>query len=486
MKDVHLEKINEVYIRVKADPNIKMELNDKFEFYVPNYQYMEKYKLKIWDGKIRLLNMKNGMIYLGLAYEIKKWCKENDYSISYDDGIFPTEKYDVDIGYKLAEKYDAEYLPYDYQNQIVSHMIAFKRALFLSPTASGKSFAVYLLSRYYVEKKKRVLIICPRTSLVGQMAKDFEDYNKNRPLELHEIREGSEKRNDCDIVISTWQAIQNQEKDWYKEFGAVICDEAHQFQAKTMKSILENTVSIEYKCGLTGSLDDSLTHKYVLEGLFGPVLRVATTKELIDRKIVAKPIIKCSVLKYSDENRKRISSYKFQKELDFIVKNEKRNKFIKNLAHNIEGNTLILYEFVEKHGNVLLPLLREKNSLRIHYVHGDISADERNEIRAICEESDNNIVLASYGTFSTGINIKRINNIIFSSPYKSKIRLLQSIGRGLRMIPGIKEKVDIYDIVDDFQYDGKMNYAIKHFLKRVEIYDREEFEYKIYNLDIEE
>lgn len=479
---VQIEKVDEVHIRVHADPSIKMELSEYFEFYVPGYKFMPAYKNRMWDGKVRLFNAMSGMVYAGLTRYVEKFCETREYQYSHMNDIYEAQQVNKDAGYQLAEEFDSAFPPRDYQNNAIVRGLAFNRALFLSPTASGKSYIIYTLARYHVENGRKALIIVPTTSLVSQMASDFVEYNKNRPLDVHKIMGGVDKNIEADYTVTTWQSIYKMPKQWFEKFDVVMGDEAHLFKAKSLTKILEKTPHIKYRYGFTGTLDDSQTHKLVLEGLFGKCYQVTETKKLIEEKTLADFDIKGIVLQYPNDIRQLNKNKSYQEEIDWIVRNESRNKFIRNLAWSLEGNTLILFQFVEKHGQILEPML-QTDGKTVHFIHGGIDADVRENTRRITESSTDNIILASYGTFSTGVNIKRLDNIIFASPSKSKIRNLQSIGRVLRKGNG-KEKATLYDLVDDLQWKNKENFAVRHFKERVKIYSAEGFDFKIYNVDI--
>jgi superfamily II DNA or RNA helicase len=457
-------------------------MSSYFEFEVPGAKFSPAYKNKVWDGKIRLFNYMTGLIYAGLISHILKFCNDREYECEVDASLKNEEHVQDTAGYDLAKEFDSIYEPKDYQNNAVVHALRSNRSLLLSPTASGKSFIIYLLSRYHVEQGRKVLIVVPTTSLVSQMTSDFIEYNKNRPLDIHKIMAGIDKTVNADYTITTWQSVFKEKKDWFSKFDVVIVDEAHLAKAKSLTGIMEKMPECKYRYGLTGTLDGTQTHKLVLEGLFGKVYQVTNTKTLIDNKTLAEFKIKAIVLGYDDQTRSMNKGKTYPEEIDYIVRSQARNKFIRNLAWSLPGNTLILYQFVEKHGKVVAPIL-EKEGKTIHFVHGGISADEREAIRHQTEATDNNIILASYGTFSTGINIKKLDNIIFASPSKGKIRNLQSIGRVLRKGNG-KDKATLYDIVDDLQWKNKKNFATLHFMERVKIYTEEGFEFKIYNVDI--
>lgn len=481
---VGIEKVDELYVRIHADAGTRMEMSEYFTFEVPGAKFMPAVRNKVWDGKIRLLNAMSGKIYAGLVPYIHKFCKSREYEVEHLNNVVDEQIINTDAGYQLAKEFDSAFEPREYQNNAVVHALKYNRSLLLSPTASGKSFIIYLLTRFHIEQGRKALIVVPTTSLVDQMASDFIEYNKNRPLDIHKIRGGVDKNVDADITITTWQSIHKLQKPWFEKFDLVIGDEAHLFKAKSLTKIMEKTPHAKYRYGFTGTLDGTETHKLVLEGLFGAVYEVTQTKRLIEEKTLADFNIKAITLSYSQEIRKANKGLDYQSEIDWIVTNQARNKFIKNLAHSLPGNTLILFQFVEKHGKVLYPML-ESDKHNIHFVHGGVSADDREEIRHTTEQSDSNIILASYGTFSTGINIKKLDNIIFASPSKSKIRNLQSIGRVLRKGNG-KTKATLYDIVDDLQWKSQQNFAVKHFMERVNIYSDEGFDFKIYNVEIKE
>ena len=479
---VQIEKVDEINIRIHAEPSTKMELSEYFEFYVPGYKFMPAYRNRMWDGKIRLFNAMTGIVYAGLTRYVEKFCYDRGYTVEHLNDVYEAQEVNDDAGYQLSEEFDSAFPPRDYQNDAIVRGLKYNRALFLSPTASGKSYIIYTLARYHVEQGRKVLIIVPTTSLVLQMSTDFVDYNKGRELDIHRITGGVDKNVEADYTVTTWQSIYKQRKDWYDKFDVVIGDEAHLFKAKSLTKILEKTPNIKYRFGFTGTLDDSQTHKLVLEGLFGKVYKVTETKKLIEEQTLADFNIKAIILEYQQEIRQINKNKSYQEEIDWIVKSEARNKFIRNLAWSLEGNTLILFQFVEKHGKLLHPMLQNENKA-VHFIHGAISGEEREAVRHLVESGTDNIILASYGTFSTGVNIKRLDNIIFASPSKSKIRNLQSIGRVLRKGNG-KDKATLYDIVDNLQWKQKENFAVKHFKERVKIYSDEEFDFRIYNVDI--
>lgn len=480
--DIRVEKVNETWIRVNCEPGIRMELSDFFSFYAENYRFMPKYKSGMWDGKIRLLNSMTGMIYAGLAYRIVDFARERDYTIQLPSELeHPTEY--VDVGNQFAEEFNGIYVPRNHQNLAVTHCVNHKRCVLLAPTGSGKSYIIYLLSRFHESEGRKVLIIVPTLNLLYQMETDFIDYNHGKALPIHKIQSGADKDTDCPYVISTWQSIQRMPKQWFSQFDAVFGDEAHLYEAKSLTKILENSTNIEYRVGLTGSLKDTKTNKLTLEGIFGPVQKFVSTKDLIDQGELAKMAINGLVFEYSSAECKHVSGMTYQEEMDWIVTHEKRNAYIAKLTEALDGNVLILFQYIDKQGHLLKPMLEASTTRKFHYVDGSVDGAMREQIRKEVDSSDRNTLLASYGTFSTGSNIKRLHHIVLASPFKSRIRSLQSIGRGLRLHE-TKEKLQIYDLADNLKWKSNVNHTALHFYERVKIYREEQFPLKIISVNL--
>jgi superfamily II DNA or RNA helicase len=482
MDKIEIEKHDEVYVKVKTEPSVMMELSEFFTFDVPGAKFMPAYRNKVWDGKVRLLSPMTGLLYAGLVKYVEEFCNKRKYELEYLSD-FSSENFSVKEAKEFIEKIKPTMQPRDYQIDAFVHAVRERRSLLLSPTASGKSFIIYLLVRYYA---KRTLIIVPTTSLVSQLASDFADYGFDSNRFVHRVFAGQDKGSTKPITITTWQSIYKLPKEFFSNFDVVIGDEAHLFKAKSLTSILTKLSGTRYRFGFTGTLDGTQTHRLVLEGLFGPVRKVITTSELIDKKHLADFKIKAIVLSYPDEVRKMISrASDYQAEMDYIVRCEVRNKFIRNLTLSLEGNTLLLFQFVEKHGKILYnDLIKEAGDRNIFFVSGEVDGEVREDIRKIVEDETNAIIVASFGTFSTGVNIKNLHNIIFSSPSKSRVRNLQSIGRGLRKSE-TKSSSTLYDIADDMSWKSKKNYTLLHFMERIKTYNEEKFNYKIYKVTLD-
>ena len=479
IETVKIQKVNEAYNRIVADAGIIQELSDYFTFEVPGAKFSPASRNRLWDGKIRLLNSLTCLLYSGLSDHLESFCKSRNYAVEYE-GIDADYELSLVEANEFIEKLNPKHQPREYQIAAFLHAVRKRRGLLLSPTASGKSLIIYLLTCWYA---KKTLIIVPTTSLVHQMASDFEDYGFPKDS-IHKIMSGLEKDSNRLIFCSTWQSIYKMPKAWFDQFEVVIGDEAHLFKSKSLISIMTNLANCKHRFGFTGTLDGSQTHKLVLEGLFGPVKRVITTADLIEQKHLADFKIKAIVLCYPDAIKQLNSKNDYQAEIDLIVRSEARNRFIKNLVLSLKGNTLLLFQYVDKHGKVLYDMIqKEAVDRQVYFISGSVDGEKREEIRRLLEEQKDAIVVASFGTTSTGINIRNLHNVVFASPSKSRVRNLQSIGRGLRK-SATKTEATLYDIADDLTWKSKKNYTILHFIERIKVYNEEKFPYKIYNVSL--
>ncbi len=484
MANIIIQKKNEIYLKVETEPHIHQELSEHFTFDVPGAKFMPQYRSKYWDGKIRLYSNHTGELYVGLLDKLVAWAKNCEYTVEFKDNKFYGSPFEENKmismeGISDYMKSISKHEPRDYQVEAVYDALRYNRKLLISPTASGKSLMIYSIVRYFVEKEHNILLIVPTTSLVEQMYKDFEDYGWNTEEYCHKIYSGKEKTTNKNVIITTWQSIYNLPRTFFEKFDVVIGDEAHQFKSKSLVGIMTKMDNTKYRFGFTGTLDGSQTHKWVLEGLFGPSYKVTQTQELIEKGYLSKLQIKVLLLKH---NEHQFNEY--EEEIQYLITHDKRNNFIKNLSLDLKGNTLILYSRVETHGQPLYEMINSSaaKDRKIFFVYGGVDAEGREKVREITEKENDSIIVASYGTFSTGINIKNLHNIIFASPSKSRIRNLQSIGRVLRKGEN-KTKAVLYDIADDITYKSKKNYTLNHLIERIKIYSEENFNYEIIQLD---
>ena len=486
MSRLTISKKNEVFLKIDSkEPHVFCELSDAFTFEVPGAKFMPQYRSKYWDGKIRLFNQSTGEIYVGLLDKIVSFCKRSDYEYEFLDSKFYGTPFEENGFVSLEGVKDymnkiSRYEPRPYQIEGVFDALKYNRKLLVSPTASGKSLMIYTITRYMVEKNKDVLLVIPTTSLVEQMYKDFIEYGWDVEKYCHRIYAGKEKESTKSVTITTWQSIYKLEAPFFKRYGCVIGDEAHLFKSKSLVKIMTKLRDAKYRFGFTGTLDGTQTHKWVLEGLFGPAYKIIRTDELIEKGHLAKLDIKILLIRHDPQ---KFETY--EDEVQFIIQNQKRNNFIKNLALDLKGNTLLLYSRVETHGEILFNMINNVKERKVFFVHGGVEANEREEIREITEQQNNAIIVASYGTFSTGINIKNLHNVIFASPSKSRIRNLQSIGRVLRK-GDRKTSATLYDIADDTTYKSQKNYTLNHLIERVKIYNEENFNYEIVPINMKQ
>jgi superfamily II DNA or RNA helicase len=486
MSDIIISKKNEVFLTIQAEQYICQELSDRFTFEVPGAKFMPQYRSKYWDGKIRLFNLTKKELYVGLLDKLIAYAQKHEYTYEFENNKFYGTPFEVNE--EVSVEGVADYVksisahePRDYQLEGIFDALYHNRKLLISPTASGKSLMIYAITRYYTERNLSTLIIVPTTSLVEQMYKDFEDYGWNASRYCHKIYSGRERYDIPEsVVITTWQSIYKEPIKWFDRFDVVIGDEAHQFKSKSLVDIMTKLLDCKYRFGFTGTLDGTQTHKWVLEGLFGPSYKITQTKKLIEEGYLSKLDIKILLLKHEG---KKFECY--EDEVQYIISHEKRNTFIKNLALKLKGNSLILFSRVESHGRVLYDIINNAKDTerKVFFVHGGVGVEEREEVRRITEEESDAIIIASYGTFSTGINIKNLHNVIFASPSKSRIRNLQSIGRVLRK-GNNKIKAVLYDIADDISKSSSKNYTLNHLIERIKIYNEENFNYDIVNIDL--
>ena len=494
MTTITIEKLDEVYMRVFSDASVEQELADFFTYEYPGARFTPQFKARLWDGKVRLYDQVRKTLYIGLLQYVEEFCDRNGYELVYKTPITTTNG----ITHELVKEF-AEWLnPHgrgkpieirDYQVEAVKTALDKERTLLLSPTASGKSFIIYTTMRWHLQNNRKCIIIVPTTSLVEQLYADFEDYSSANEFSVsnhvQKLYSGFTKDFTRDVLITTWQSIYLQPKKWFAQFDVIFGDEAHQFKAKSLISVMEKMDCIRYRIGTTGTLDNKKIHRLVLEGVFGPVHRVTTTKALMETQKLAQLNIMCVVLKYDDATRQARKNNTYQEEMDFLVSHYPRNKFIRNLSVKSKGNTLVLFQYVEKHGKVLYEMIKEKvhEGRKVFFVYGGTETSDRESIRHITEGEEDAIIIASYGTFSTGINIPSIENVVFASPSKSKIRNLQSIGRGLRLKEG-KTHCNLYDLADDLHWKSWKNHTLNHAAERYKTYAEEQFDLKLVEVNL--
>lgn len=489
-----IEKKDQSFAKITAEASIRREIKSIFTYEVPGAQYSPKYRAGFWDGTISLYNA-NSEIYLGLIPKVEEYCKKNGYDIAVTDELDETFN-DPDVNLKdfyqwsqqLKLTSDGEAIsPRDYQLAIAYKAMKNKRGIFKSATGTGKSLALYMICRHLIDVTKidrKILILVPTVNLVEQMYGDFADYSEKddtfyASTSVSKIYSGKDKTFCKKIVVSTWQSLQKIGKtaegfpaEWFQQFDAILVDETHTAEGAQIKRIIELCTNTEYRIGVSGTIRLDPLSLDTLQGLIGAFSIVQTTKQAMDAGHLAALDIKAITLDYRlRKDLPEVSEY--SEEIDFLVADDKRNRFITNLAVSMKGNTIVFFTLVEKHGRPLYKMISEAvgKDRNVYIVEGDVDVDVRERIRRIVETESDAIILASYGTSQMGTNYKNIHNGIFASFSKSMVRVLQSIGRGLRKTK-TKDSFKLFDISDNL---NNKNASLRHLKDRLEIYAGEEF-----------
>ncbi|CAL9957230.1 DNA helicase [Vibrio phage K567] len=507
MSDIKIEYFDESYVRIVAEPSIMHEMIDYFSFLTDGYKFNPKFKMGIWDGKIRLMTYQGHLPY-GLVGQARAFASNMMYSIESDERLEPKQKItreDFDAWIASLDIYagDTKIEPYWYQLDSVFHGINNQHALLNLPTSAGKSLIQSLITRWFLEnmeEDQKVLVIVPTTALVQQMRDDFLDYRLFSHEDIYQIRGGVDRDaiGNASIVVSTWQSAVKQPKEWFDQFGMLLVDECHLATGKSLDGIIKKMTYCTFKLGLTGSLRDGKANVLQYVGSFGDIFRPVSTAQLMEEGQVTDLKINCLMLEYPQPLRDEMKGCSYQEEMKFILENKHRNRYLIKLAYNLSAkkgeNTLLLFKNI-KHGKLLYEALKTiYDPEKVFYVSGETKTDDRTHVKKIAEDIDGAIIVASYGVFSTGISIKKLHNVIFAHPTKSKIINLQSIGRILRK-HGSKVTAKLFDIIDNLAIKPKrknakkpythVNYTMKHGMARIELYNQEEFRYAVRKVDLE-
>lgn len=501
---IKLQPVNASFVRVEIDDfGLEQDFSDFFTFLTPGYKFMPKYKSGIWDGKTRLYNQRTKYLPAGLVDVAKKFAslREEEIEVNIESNELSIDPEEI-LSFVDSLNLHARGKPIElreYQREAIVRIIQQRRCIAIAPTSSGKSALLYCLVRWLLAKEpeERILLVVPSTQLVEQMYSDFADYSSGNGWDVEQevqmLYSGKEKVFSKSMMISTWQSLNSMMKNGAKMFSDIVeqttvglYDEAHGYKSTEVIKTMDKFIHAYRRVGTTGTLDGSKINELTLTGLMGPTFQVTTTKQLMDDGHVTPLKIQAIVLKHPEETRKFYKGMKYTEEINYIVSSEKRNTFISRLALSCTGNTLILYNFVDRHGSVIYDEIVRRNkdeNRKIYFIHGAVATKEREIIRKIVEIESNAIIVATASLFSTGTNIPSLENIIFAIPTKSTIRVRQSIGRGLRLKTG-KKFCTLFDISDDMSYKAYRNTTLKHLVERIRIYDQEQFDYKIVKIDL--
>lgn len=497
MADVTVSKVDESKVFIKADYHLNREISAFFSVYADNYRWTPKFKQGIWDGKIRFYDY-NNYLPIGLVAKLAEFCKKGGYSIelTYEHKNEVSKQEFVDfvdsLNIQIFDQDGNLTKPHHFQMQAAYDAITDRHVNIASSTASGKSLIIYIITCWMEAHDMKSLIVVNSVQLVEQMFGDFLSYGmEDVEQRCCRIYAGMKRMMDRKIIISTYQSLWNDEEE-FLSVDALIIDEAHGAKAKSVSDLVKKCVNAGERIGVSGTFPDEGTADwFTIVGGTGRIKTYSTYKTLQDAKHIADLKIYPIRLVYPAEVREEnfiLNQKEYKDEVDFVNKYEPRLDFIAKLASKLEGNTLILFTKIDEHGIPILNRCKEKiKDKKLLYIDGSVSVKEREKIRHYMEREDNCILCATYGTLSTGVNIKRIHNIIFASGYKSKVKVLQSIGRGLRKYHD-KEWLSLYDLVDDLihQYqekkDGRwykrkyINHSVKHYKERLKLYSKEQFE----------
>lgn len=474
-----LVAIDDVWMRIECEEHIARELSDYFTFDVPGAQYMQQFRKRNWNGKIRLFKLRGNLLYRGLADRVHAFAAQRGYKVADELGT-PVPVLDGELD-DFITALELPVAPRDYQVAAVRKLLDDHRGIILSPTGSGKSLIVHILIQAL---QVPTLIVVPTISLVAQMESDLVSYGCD-PETIQTIQAGRSKSQRASIIISTWQSIYEQPASYFDHFSCIIVDEVHLAKAKSLVGIMEKCRNTPYRFGCTGTLDDTQVHRLILEGLFGTVTRVTTTHALVQNEQLTPLLVKLCAIKYPLDVCKELRRVPYRDEIDYLLASEARLTIVANMAARAKGNTLVLFNYVEKHGMPLFERIQDIAVGRtVHFVYGGVEGDDRERIRKLVEQGERHIIVASYGTFSTGVNIPNLQTLIFASPSKSKFRVLQSIGRTLRLHKS-KDHATLIDFIDDLRVGSVVNYAYRHAEQRVEYYASERHAYELLEYDLE-
>lgn len=501
MADIHIRFHDYSYAKVEADYSIICEMRDYFSFEIDGARFNPRFKMGIWDGMIRLMGT-DGSLPWGLVDMAKKFASNLDYSIEIDPKLDPKpqltrDQFDKWLGEKEIYSGQTKIQPHWYQADSVFHAINSRRAVLNLPTSAGKSLIQCLIARWFLENYEgKVLIIVPTTALVTQMADDFVDYRLFPRSSINLMGGGKRAQNDDALItVSTWQTAVKQPTEWFQQFGLMQNDECHLATGTNISKIIKQMTHCEYKFGLSGSLRDGKTNVLQYIGLFGGIFRPVDTAKLMEDGQVADMEIKSVLLRYPDQECLSCEKLDYQEEIKYITNHKKRNGWVCQLARKLADrneNALVLFKNTA-HGKALFESLKATHGDRVHYIAGETKTDQRAELRGVAENDTGLIIVASYGVMSTGVSIKRLHHLVFAHPVKSKVLVLQSIGRVLRK-HGTKDKAMVWDIIDNLGVRTKttkaknpykrLNYAFKHGLERIQRYNQEKFEYKMIKFEL--
>lgn len=472
---------------------------------ITNWQFHPLVKAKRWDGYIDFMSKFN-KIPSGLWNEVKLIAEEFGFEFELeglDDYINSEFEKEKIVSWCDRIFVDSDIKPRDYQIDSAYKIIKYQRSVSEIATAAGKTLITYITNSYLKSEMgfKKFLVIVPNISLIEQTADKFEEYSEKLSIKwkCQMILSGSSKKikPECDIIIGTYQSLCKLPKEFFAEIDCVCVDESHFAKVKSMKTIFDalNHVSIRYGLSGTSKVKKTRTaESFTIQSLLGPIINKIKAIDLSDRGYTTPVSIRVIEMDYlPDEDRRKLKALKKNQafsraklltlERKLAISNSIRNNFIIKTISKAKNNSLILFHNVkEGYGKFLFDEIQNEfaddDNFRVFYVDGDTPLSSREHIRREASKTEYiSIIVASYGVFSTGIDIPNIFNIFLTESFKSEVIIKQTLGRGMRNF-ATKDVVLIFDFVDDFRFTGYTNYIYNHSLERIALYREENFKYK--------
>lgn len=495
MNELIITKLNSSYVQLDADTDILQDINAYFAVYADGYLFNPRYKARVWDGKIRFFSITTHVLPIGLLSVLLKFCNDNNITVKYEDfnkfdSEYTDDSFTVNVTYALKA---SGMTMRDYQEEACKLALQKRIGILQCCTSSGKSMIIYNMIRNMLTYKriKKILLIVPNVSLVEQMYSDFTEYGWSTIKDNVEMLYSAKKPTfKLPVLISTWQSLQNIEnKEYFEDVDAVIVDECHQSKATVINSILKQCINTEYRIGTTGTLPTSAADLLTITGVLGNVLYTITSKELIDRGILTKMIVAGIKAKYPADFIAQNKGRSYPEEVRLVESYVGRTKVLESIFSHTpaDHNVLVLCNHIEHIKETAKWLTDKYPDRKVKIISGSVNAVEREKIRKDIENENGTIIVASYGTCSTGLNMPKLHEVILYANSKSKIKVLQSLGRGLRK-HNSKNRVILYDIIDDLSYHTKSkfisNYLLQHWKEREKYYKEQEFPIKIMELGV--
>lgn len=463
---------------------------------VKNARFSPNYKNGSWDGKINFLKGKylpatTYQYLFNICKDFGFQCEISNLDVLFDNDI------DYDEFREWCEEFfkDNEKKPRYYQIDAAYKGLKYRRCMLQLATSAGKNFIAFMMFAWLLTHRnvKKIMMVVPKIDLVLQPTSDFNEYNNGKlDIKIQQIFSGCKVTPDANIYIGTYQSLCKECAEFFSQFDVVLTDEVHLACSSSQIKIMD-MCKFPYRIGLSGTIPatkyaDGLT----LVSNFGPILIDIKAKQLQEEGYISNCKITQVRLDYTSDRQKdafkeakknlvKIGKGKdmFQLENKFVNESERRFFIIAKLIAATKKNTMVLFKDIE-YGKKLFKWMKENTTKMVFYIDGQIDKKVREDIRKRMEIKDDVILIASFGTSSTGISINKIFNIFFVSSYKSISTVLQSIGRGLRKSEKInKDFVNIYDISDDL-YSGC--YEMAHARERIKIYEGQGFPYEIKKL----